>query len=49
MSFKPRIPKSLLLGGNHTVDSHFALINYQVIIFNPGFFLKPAVFHEANS
>ncbi|KAJ4780116.1 Nucleotide-diphospho-sugar transferase family protein [Rhynchospora pubera] len=30
MSFKPRIPKSLLLGGAHTVDSHFALVNYQL-------------------
>ncbi|KAL5099752.1 hypothetical protein RYX36_004079 [Vicia faba] len=30
LSFKPSIPKSLLLIGNHTVGSHFTLINYQM-------------------
>ncbi|KAL5708922.1 hypothetical protein ACHQM5_019665 [Ranunculus cassubicifolius] len=30
LSFKPSIPKSLLLDGNHNVDSHFALVNYQM-------------------
>jgi hypothetical protein len=30
LSFKPNIPKSLLLDGAHTVESHFALVNYQV-------------------
>ncbi|KAJ3681566.1 hypothetical protein LUZ60_016055 [Juncus effusus] len=30
MSFKPNIPKSLLLGGAHTVESHFNLVNYQL-------------------
>jgi arabinosyltransferase len=34
MSFKPRIPKKLLLDGAHTVDSHFALVNYQVNLFS---------------
>ncbi|KAK2647788.1 hypothetical protein Ddye_015277 [Dipteronia dyeriana] len=28
--FKPSIPKSLLLDGEHTVESHFSLINYQI-------------------
>ncbi|XP_062215246.1 arabinosyltransferase XEG113-like isoform X2 [Phragmites australis] len=31
LSFKPNIPKSLLLDGAHTVESHFALVNYQVM------------------
>ncbi|KAL6599545.1 hypothetical protein ACP70R_045682 [Stipagrostis hirtigluma subsp. patula] len=30
LSFKPNIPKSLLLDGAHTVESHFALVNYQL-------------------
>ncbi|KAJ1434121.1 Nucleotide-diphospho-sugar transferase [Sesbania bispinosa] len=30
LSFKPYIPKSLLLSGEHTVESHFTLINYQI-------------------
>lgn len=30
LSFKPNIPKSLLLDGAHTVKSHFELVNYQV-------------------
>ncbi|OIW10787.1 hypothetical protein TanjilG_27733 [Lupinus angustifolius] len=30
LSFKPSIPKSLLLIGNHTIGSHFTLINYQM-------------------
>ncbi|XP_057448825.1 arabinosyltransferase XEG113-like [Lotus japonicus] len=30
LSFKPSIPKSLLLNGNHTIESHFTLINYQI-------------------
>lgn len=30
LSFKPRIPKSLLLDGAHTVESHFLLVNYQL-------------------
>ncbi|XP_077234770.1 arabinosyltransferase XEG113-like [Tasmannia lanceolata] len=30
LSFKPSIPKSLLLDGEHTVESHFSLINYQL-------------------
>ncbi|KAG8062668.1 hypothetical protein GUJ93_ZPchr0003g16953 [Zizania palustris] len=30
MSFRPSIPKSLLLDGAHTVESHFALVNYQL-------------------
>ncbi|CAL0313063.1 unnamed protein product [Lupinus luteus] len=29
-SFKPYIPKRLLLSGEHTVESHFTLINYQI-------------------
>jgi hypothetical protein len=30
LSFKPNIPKSLLLDGAHTIESHFALVNHQV-------------------
>ncbi|XP_065029426.1 arabinosyltransferase XEG113-like [Musa acuminata AAA Group] len=30
LSFKPGIPKSLLLDGPHTVQSHFSLVNYQL-------------------
>lgn len=30
LSFKPSIPKSLLLDGGHTVESHFTLVNYQL-------------------
>ncbi|XP_042502286.1 arabinosyltransferase XEG113-like, partial [Macadamia integrifolia] len=30
LSFKPSIPKSLLLDGEHNVESHFSLINYQI-------------------
>ncbi|XP_061369986.1 arabinosyltransferase XEG113-like [Gastrolobium bilobum] len=30
LSFKPSIPKSLLLSGEHTVESHFTLVNYQI-------------------
>ncbi|GMH22835.1 hypothetical protein Nepgr_024678 [Nepenthes gracilis] len=30
LSFKPSIPKSLLLDGEHNVESHFALANYQI-------------------
>ncbi|XP_027345551.1 arabinosyltransferase XEG113-like [Abrus precatorius] len=30
LSFKPYIPKSLLLSGEHNVESHFALVNYQI-------------------
>ncbi|KAI4327901.1 hypothetical protein L6164_020310 [Bauhinia variegata] len=30
LSFKPSIPKSLLLSGKHTVESHFSLVNYQI-------------------
>ncbi|KHN05539.1 hypothetical protein glysoja_020504 [Glycine soja] len=30
LSFKPSIPKSLLLSGNHTIESHFRLVNYQI-------------------
>ncbi|KAK7367134.1 hypothetical protein VNO80_09143 [Phaseolus coccineus] len=30
LSFKPSIPKSLLLSGNHTIESHFTLVNYQI-------------------
>ncbi|GJM95799.1 hypothetical protein PR202_ga12577 [Eleusine coracana subsp. coracana] len=30
ISFKPNIPKRLLLDGAHTVESHFALVNYQI-------------------
>ena len=34
MSFKPSIPRSLLLEGEHNVDTHFTLINYQVVCSN---------------
>ncbi|MBA0584197.1 hypothetical protein Gorai_015022 [Gossypium raimondii] len=30
LSFKPSIPKSLLLDGEHNLESHFSLINYQM-------------------
>lgn len=30
LSFEPSIPKSLLLDGEHTVESHFSLVNYQI-------------------
>lgn len=30
LTFKPNIPKNLLLDGEHNVESHFALVNYQV-------------------
>ncbi|KAM0935261.1 putative nucleotide-diphospho-sugar transferase [Dioscorea sansibarensis] len=30
LSFKPRIPKNLLLDGAHTLESHFSLVNYQL-------------------
>ncbi|KAL5539625.1 hypothetical protein UlMin_042311 [Ulmus minor] len=30
LSFKPSIPKSLLLDGEHNIESHFTLINYQM-------------------
>ncbi|XP_044505463.1 arabinosyltransferase XEG113-like isoform X5 [Mangifera indica] len=30
LSFKPSIPKSLLLDGEHNLESHFTLINYQM-------------------
>ncbi|KAJ4707597.1 arabinosyltransferase [Melia azedarach] len=30
LSFKPSIPKSLLLDGKHNVESHFTLVNYQI-------------------
>ncbi|KAJ1396827.1 Tetratricopeptide-like helical domain superfamily [Sesbania bispinosa] len=30
LSFKPSIPKSLLLTGKHTIESHFTLVNYQI-------------------
>ncbi|CAN8287462.1 unnamed protein product [Cochlearia groenlandica] len=30
ISFKPSIPKSLLLDGKHTVESHFSLVNHQM-------------------
>lgn len=30
LTFKPSIPKSLLLDGEHNLESHFALINYQM-------------------
>ncbi|CAK9144073.1 unnamed protein product [Ilex paraguariensis] len=30
LTFKPAIPKSLLLDGEHTIESHFSLVNYQV-------------------
>lgn len=33
LSFKPSIPKNLLLDGEHTIESHFTLLNYQVCDF----------------
>ncbi|KAK4262979.1 hypothetical protein QN277_028462 [Acacia crassicarpa] len=30
LSFKPSIPKNLLLSGAHTTESHFSLVNYQI-------------------
>ncbi|XP_059639980.1 arabinosyltransferase XEG113 [Cornus florida] len=30
LTFKPSIPKSLLLDGDHNIKSHFSLINYQI-------------------
>ncbi|KAL7159747.1 hypothetical protein ABFS83_01G048600 [Erythranthe nasuta] len=30
LTFKPSIPKNLMLEGAHNVDSHFALVNYQM-------------------
>ncbi|KAL2333990.1 hypothetical protein Fmac_015203 [Flemingia macrophylla] len=30
LSFKPYIPKSLLLSGEHNIESHFTLVNYQM-------------------
>ncbi|MQL98019.1 hypothetical protein Taro_030727 [Colocasia esculenta] len=30
LSFKPHIPKSLLLEGEHTIETHFTLVNYQI-------------------
>ncbi|KAG0474762.1 hypothetical protein HPP92_014448, partial [Vanilla planifolia] len=30
LSFKPSIPKALLLDGAHTLESHFSLVNYQL-------------------
>ncbi|PON37475.1 Nucleotide-diphospho-sugar transferase [Parasponia andersonii] len=30
LSFKPSIPKSLILDGEHNIESHFSLVNYQV-------------------
>ncbi|EEF42538.1 arabinosyltransferase XEG113 [Ricinus communis] len=30
LSFKPSIPKGLLLNGEHNVESHFSLVNYQI-------------------
>ncbi|XP_021887596.1 arabinosyltransferase XEG113-like [Carica papaya] len=30
LSFKPSIPKSLLLDGEHNIESHFSLVNYQI-------------------
>ncbi|XP_072962573.1 arabinosyltransferase XEG113 [Typha angustifolia] len=30
LSFKPSIPRNLLLDGDHTVESHFLLVNYQL-------------------
>lgn len=30
LSFKPCIPRSLLLDGEHNVESHFAVVNYQI-------------------
>jgi hypothetical protein len=44
LSFKHNIPKSLLLDGPHTVESHFALVNYQVFSSIYIFDKLPAVF-----
>ncbi|XP_068634406.1 arabinosyltransferase XEG113-like [Aristolochia californica] len=30
LTFRPNIPRSLLLDGDHTVDSHFSLVNFQL-------------------
>ncbi|XP_057963795.1 arabinosyltransferase XEG113 [Malania oleifera] len=30
LSFKPSIPKNLLLDGEHNLESHFSLVNYQI-------------------
>lgn len=30
LSFKPYIPKSMLLSGEHNIESHFTLVNYQI-------------------
>ncbi|XP_009603199.1 arabinosyltransferase XEG113-like [Nicotiana tabacum] len=30
LTFKPTIPKNLLLDGVHSIDTHFALVNYQM-------------------
>ncbi|MQL70831.1 hypothetical protein Taro_003114 [Colocasia esculenta] len=30
LSFKPHLPKSLLLDGAHTVENHFSLVNFQM-------------------
>ncbi|KAL1532289.1 arabinosyltransferase XEG113-like protein [Salvia divinorum] len=30
LTFKPSIPKNLMLDGAHNIDSHFALVNYQI-------------------
>ncbi|KAF5460233.1 hypothetical protein F2P56_020116 [Juglans regia] len=30
LSFRPSIPKSLLLDGEHNIESHFSLVNYQM-------------------
>jgi len=35
LSFKPSIPKSLLLSGEHNIESHFTLINHQVYTYRP--------------
>ncbi|GKD75215.1 arabinosyltransferase XEG113, partial [Tanacetum coccineum] len=31
LTFKPSIPKSLLLDGEHNLETHFTLVNYQVM------------------
>ncbi|KAK6158569.1 hypothetical protein DH2020_005883 [Rehmannia glutinosa] len=30
LTFKPNIPKNLMLEGEHNIESHFALVNYQI-------------------
>lgn len=40
LTFRPSIPKSLLLDGEHNLDTHFTLVNYQVCYF----FLLPFLF-----